>query len=139
MWPIAHATLVLLSAAGGYREIARPGLLETEGIPFVLYFSAAVGFALVPFLSVTRAVKKDGVRELQRPSLKRNPLNWRGDPLQFPFVLGLASAGAVIGATVAAIGYWPQGRWIYGLSCSILVGTACGYLVILKVYRKLLV
>lgn len=128
-----------LCVSNAYREIARGSLLETEGMPFVLYLSVALGFALVPVLSVTRAVKKDHVRKLQLPSLKRNPFNWRDDPLQFPFVLGMASAGIVIGSTVAAIEYWPQGRWMYGLYCSALAGAACGYLAILKVYRKLFV
>jgi hypothetical protein len=129
IWKVVNSVLVLLSLGAGYTE-TDPRILSQSN-PELAY---CVTILIMTPIFVVGTVYQAKAGSLIRPSWRRSPLRWSGDPLQAIFVSTWCALGLFVGSLFRA--YRQHfGFWMAASFGSIFIGLLLGQLIIFFIYR----
>jgi len=129
LWTVANSMLVLLSLATGYAETS-PSILSEANPDLVFCITIVIMISI--FVVGTVALAKPC--SLVRPSWKRSPLRWSGDPLQAIFVSMWCALGLFVGSLFRAY-VQHFGFWMAASFGSVFVGFLLGQLIVFCRHR----
>ena len=129
-WCFVNTGLVAWSVYGGFNAMSPAR--ERHSNPDVIL--SIVLLVVMPVFA-NGIVSKSKSEKLLRPSWKRNPLNWRGDPLQGLFILTCILTAFTAGCSVRLFEANHASIWVFSAFCSMTIGLLIGQVLVYKRYE----
>ncbi len=129
-----NSLLILLSVIAGYSmsvRSARPHESE-DWLACPLICLGAIIFSIA-------SVSFSQADDLRRPSMNRQPLDWRYDPLQSLCITTFISLAWAIGAALSLFSVGANALIVFSMFMSSVIGLSLGQLTIYKIYRRRIV
>lgn len=139
VWYTVNAALVGFALLGGYNSQEPQRLRNTNpdatACISVLLLAPVFALGIVAYSNSRRRRPPN----LVRPSFRRNPLNWWGDPLQSLYLSTWIMASMTFGAmlrrpTIGSVGFWTLGTY----AC-FAIGLAVGQIFVYRIHREQIV
>ena len=135
VWLICNASLVILSAVGGYSSMSPRELQHVN--PDITYCSLIL--LIMPIFavgSVLYSLRTGKCKMLHRPSWDRNPMNWWYDPLQSLFITNFVCAGLVIGSAFRLSRANTTGFWLFVSYCCMTSSLFIGQFLVYRIFQN---
>ena len=135
IWCVINIALITLALPGGYNELS-PEKLHNKNPDAIFCGAILLVTPLFALLSVGYSVRRWNHTKLARPSLGRNPLNWRRDPLQSLFISTCIVSATAIGGALRYPKIGSVGFWMVAASICFALGLLIGQFLVYRIYRE---
>jgi len=134
-WVVLNSVLIALALRGGYASLTPDRLRHANPGP-VLCLIILLITPLFVVLTVTYSIQRWKSDPLPRPSLNRNPLSWRRDPLQALFISTSILAAMAIGSAIRQPTFGSVAFWMLGVYFCFAIGLLVGQILVYRIYRQ---
>jgi hypothetical protein len=135
IWYVINLALVSLALPGGYNSLS-PEKLRNTNPDAILCGVILLVTPLFAMGSVSYSIRRWNHSRLARPSLGRNPLNWRHDPLQPLFISTCIMVSTAIGSALRRPTIGSVGFWTLAVYACFALGLLIGQILVYRIYRE---